>query len=225
MRLAEDDNVIALAETLVSLGSEARQVRKARGLTLKDVSRASGISLSHLSGIERGASTPSMATLQALARALDVTPDWFFARRPGKGPIERAFVVRAENRRRLDALYGEDEITLGFADELLSSSISGSFYMGMSVFAPYTTATREGLRRHEGEEHGLILEGELELRIGDEVMVLREGDSWSFDASVPHRARNRSDRPCRVVWTVSPVVIPRVIETPDVDADDAAEAS
>ena len=71
---------------------------------LKELSQDTGMSLSHLSAIERGAANPSMDAIEAISTALSVSPDWLFARRSGKGPMERAFVVRAHERRNLNAL-------------------------------------------------------------------------------------------------------------------------
>lgn len=210
--MSQSENVVAMADSLQSLGGEVRQLRKARGLTLKALSRQAGISLSHLSAIERGASKPSVDVLGCIAGGLDVTPDWFFARRPGAGPMERAHVVRSQNRRNLNTLYGQGLAELGYDDSLLSSSIGGQFYMGLAVYAPYAERPAAALHEHEGEEHGIVLEGELEMRIGDETVTLRAGDSYSFDARISHHARNRTDQVCRLVWAVSPVVIPKSVE-------------
>ncbi len=207
--MQDTQNVIALAGSLSSLGAELRALRKARDLTLKELSALARISLSHLSAIERGASNPSVEVLNALAQGLDVTPGWFFARRGGGGPLERACVVRRQNRRDLNTLYGENAGALGYTDALLSSSIGGQFYMGLAVYAPHSEAPLDRMQEHGGETHGVVLEGALEMRIGDETVTLAAGDSYSFDARIPHHARNRSDTPCKLVWAVSPVVIPK----------------
>ncbi|MFC3616588.1 helix-turn-helix domain-containing protein [Lutimaribacter marinistellae] len=207
--MTDSDNVVALAHSLSSLGAELREMRKARDLTLKQLSKIAGISLSHISAIERGAANPSIDVLNTLAQALDVTPSWFFARRNGKGPLEQAFVVRRQNRRDLNVLYDEDAGALGYQDSLLSSSIGGQFYMGLAVYAPHSETPNDRMQTHEGETHGIVLEGELEMRIGDETVILKPGDSYSFDARIPHHARNRSDKTCKLIWAVSPVVIPK----------------
>ena len=211
--MTDGANIVALSGSLLSLGAEVRQLRKARKMTLKALCKAAGISISHLSAIERGASNPSVDVLAEIARGLDVTPDWFFARRPGTGPMERAHIVRSQNRRNLNTLYGQGVGELGYSDSLLSSSIGGSFYMGIAVYEPHSETPRGREHAHEGEEHGLVLEGELEMRIDGEVVILRAGDSYSFDGRIPHHARNRTDRVCKLVWAVSPVVIPRQVET------------
>ena len=192
-----------------SVGREIRQLRKARGLTLKELSTGAGVSLSHLSAIERGASSPSMEVLAQIAETLEVTPDWLFPRRTGAGPMERSHVVRAHNRRDLNMLYAEDVAQLGYQDALLSGSIGGNFYMGLAIYEPHSIRPTRTLHQPEGEHHGLVLQGELELQLGPEVITLREGDSYSFPADIPHHAVNRSDEICKLVWAASPVVIPK----------------
>jgi transcriptional regulator with XRE-family HTH domain len=214
---AQSSNIARLGHSAPSFGGEVRELRKARRLTLQDLSDATGISLSHLSAIERGAANPSMDTIVSIAAALSVSPDWLFARRSGKGPMERAFVVRAHERRNLNALYGENEQEIGYTDSLLSSSIGGRFYMGIARYAPGAERPEEPLLAHGGEEHGLLLEGELEMQIGDEIITLRAGDSYSFDARIPHHCRNRTDAPAVLVWAVSPVVIPKDIHAPSAE--------
>ncbi len=59
------------------LGRQIRLTRAARGWTLKDLSEASGVSISQLSSIERGAHLPSIESFLAVANALEAKPsDW-----------------------------------------------------------------------------------------------------------------------------------------------------
>ena len=205
--LAHD--ALVSAENLISLGSEMRQVRKARLLTLKDVAAATGISVSHLSAIERSATSPSLEVVHKIAMALDIDPDWFFARRPGSGPMERAYVVRKRNRRDLNRLYREDKAQIGLSDELLSSSIAGQFLMGVAEYEPHSERPGHTIYQHAGEQHGYILEGELELQLQNEFITLQEGDSFSFPTEIIHNARNRTDKPARLIWAIAPIVIPK----------------
>ncbi len=204
----DPQNVTALAERLVSLGSEVRQVRKARQMTLKELAAATGVSVSHLSAIERGASNPSLDIVHRIATALNIASDWFFARRSGGGPMERAYVVRRRNRRDLNTLYGEGIESLGLTDLLLSSSIGGNICMGVATYAPHSYRPGHPMYQHEGEQHGYILEGELQLQIGSEDVTLREGDSYSFPTEIVHNLRNITDQPCRLIWAITPIVFP-----------------
>ena len=211
------------AETLISLGSEMRQVRKARQLTLKQVAQETNISVSHLSAIERGSTNPSIEVMQRIARTLDIDADWFFPRRPGDGPMERAFVVRRQNRRDLNTLYREDTEQIGLTDALLSSSIAGDLLLGVAEYEPFSERPGHTIYQHDGEQHGFILQGELELQLEDELITLHEGDSFSFPTEILHNARNRTDRPAKLIWAISPIIIPKDVVVQDAAPQDRAE--
>lgn len=191
------------------LGSEVREVRKARGLTLNDLSEKLSCSTAYLSRIELGTAKVSPLLLREISAALSVDPHWFFPKQSGDGPLERKHVVRAENRRALSGMYTRSADELGFEDELLSSTLSGQCYLILSRFRPGAGAPPEPLEGYtfEGEQHAIVLTGEVELRLGDEVIVLREGDSFSYPSMIAHRFRNRTDRPATMVWAMSPIRI------------------
>lgn len=201
-------NDAALTRSIAAFGAEVRQLRKTRGMTLNEVSRASGVSLSHLSAIERGGVNASISKIQKIADALSVPVSWFFSVRPGDGPLEQNHVVRAGNRRNLNVLYGEPAEASGYTDWLLSSTIGGAYHLGMSDFAPHSDAFEDALYLREGEQHALVIDGELQLRLGDETMTLLAGDSYSIPGDIPHSVRNVTDRPARLIWVNSPVIVP-----------------
>ena len=138
--------------------------------------------------------------------------------------MERAYVVRSRNRRNLNTLYGEVSDTLGLSDELLSSSIGGDFFLGVATYEPHSSRPGHPMYQHEGEQHGYVLKGELELQIGEEKVTLHEGDSYSFPTDIIHNARNTTDRPCQLIWAISPIVIPRdVVVSPSDEAGQEIE--
>ena len=191
------------------LGAEIREVRKARGLTLNALSAQLSCSTAYLSRIELGSARVSDALLQEVSTVLQVDSNWFSPVQSGEGPLERHHVVRAENRRQLSDMYTRSEAELGFRDELLSSTLSGQCYLILSRFAPGTGQPPEPLEGYEfeGEQHAIVLTGEVELRLGDELIVLRAGDSFSYPSVIAHRFRNRTDQEATMVWAMSPVRI------------------
>ena len=197
------------SSTAARLGAEIREVRKARGLTLNALSAQLSCSTAYLSRIELGKARVSDALLKEIGRALQVDPAWFLPVQSGDGPLERHHVVRAENRRQLSDMYTRSEAEIGFRDELLSSTLSGQCYLILSRFAPGTGEPPEPLEGYvfEGEQHAIVLTGEVELRLGDELIVLRAGDSFSYPSMIAHRFRNRTGREATMVWAMSPVRI------------------
>ncbi|MEM9240636.1 MAG: XRE family transcriptional regulator [Pseudomonadota bacterium] len=191
------------------LGSEIREVRKARGLTLNDLSDSISCSTAYLSRIELGSAKVSVALLKEISSALSVDSNWFFPRQSGAGPLERKHVVRAEHRRSLSGMYTRTTEELGFEDELLSSTLSGQCYLILSRFRPGAGTPPEPLEGYsfDGEQHAIVLTGEVELRLDDEVIVLRQGDSFSYPSLIAHRFRNRTDKEATMVWAMLPIRI------------------
>ena len=196
------------SDPISQLGEELRSLRKAHGLTLKDLSEASGKSISFISKIERGAARPSITALQDIAEAMNVPIGWFFQT---DGPVpadERPYIVRADRRRRLTYSGVASTDYMGFEDHLLSANLDGDLAMGISRYEPGGTAG-DDLYTHRGEEAGLVLEGEMELTIDKDVFVLRPGDSFSFPSGIPHTYRNCGRVPAVIVWANTPVTLRR----------------
>ncbi|MGI9407328.1 MAG: cupin domain-containing protein, partial [Hyphomicrobiaceae bacterium] len=91
---------------------------------------------------------------------------------------------------------------------LLSASLDGQLALGLSRYEP-GGSTGDDLYTHKGEEAGLVIEGEIELSLGDEVFLLKTGDSFSFPANIPHTYRNRGRVPAAIVWANTPVTLQR----------------
>jgi len=89
---------VAATESLQHFGAEVRELRKARQMTLAALAEASGVSVSHLSAIERGSVNPTLSKILKIADGLGVPEEWFFNTREGEGPLERLYVVRHQNR-------------------------------------------------------------------------------------------------------------------------------
>ncbi len=190
------------------LGEDLRGLRKAHGLTLQDLARRSGKSVSFISKVERGLARPSVTALQDIAEALSVPIGWFFQT---DGPVpaeERPYIVRAKRRRRLTYSTVASTDYSGFEDYLLSANLDGQLALGMSRYEPGGTAG-DDLYTHQGEEAGLVIEGEIELVLGKKHFQLKAGDSFSFPASIPHTYRNKGKVTAVVVWANTPVTLRR----------------
>jgi transcriptional regulator with XRE-family HTH domain len=145
---------------LSDLGSEIRQLRKVRGITLQQLALATGKSVGFLSQIERNLTKPSVAALQDISEALSVHIGWFFPEDLAGSPEEREYIVRRHNRRRLT--YSELSGTeyLGLHDSLLSANLNGELALGISRYEP-GASTGDDSYDHDGEEAGLVLSGTL----------------------------------------------------------------
>jgi transcriptional regulator with XRE-family HTH domain len=178
------------------VGKEIRALRKSRGMTLADLAERTGMSVSFLSQVERSISNPSVLALYEISRALDVNISWFFANGASGPDHERDYVVRAGNRRKV-AFEG------GAIDELLSPSLNGQLELLLSRLPP-GSISGERPYTHNGDEGGLVVAGRLELWVADRHFVLKEGDSFGFPSSLPHRYGNPGATETVVVWAITP---------------------
>jgi len=191
----------ASTATRLSLGAKIRQHRKARGLTLTEMAEQCGISPSFLSQIERDKANPSVATLKTIARVFGVSLGSFFEEKDSTGehpqPAETlAKVVRADQRKLL--IYPGS----GIRNELLSPDLQRAIQL-MWIVMPPGTDTGDFLV-HEGEECGIVLQGTVEIWVGDECHILNAGDAIYHPSSVPHRSRNIGKVDVIMVGAITP---------------------
>ncbi|HYH22917.1 MAG TPA: XRE family transcriptional regulator [Azospirillum sp.] len=162
-----------------ALGGQIRELRRQLDLTVSDLAAGAGISNGMLSKIENGQISPSLATLQALATALNVPITALFAsfeEKRGCSYVRAGQGVTIERR----------GTKVGHQYQLLGHTLGGD--IGVEPYlitlcegaAPYTAF------QHAGIEYLYMLSGELVYRHGDRSYELRPGDSLMFDSSAPH---------------------------------------
>lgn len=177
------------------IGARIRELRKAHGRTLADVAAAVSISVSYLSQIERDVSRLPIGVLQRIADTLGVHVHWFF-HSGQQGPAdERDIVVRAANRRNL-TFTG-----LGITEELLSPNLAGPLELLISTINPGADSE---FYTHDGAEAGVVIEGTMQLWVGERHFQLDAGDSFAFASSQPHRCANHGNGPVKVLWVITP---------------------
>jgi transcriptional regulator with XRE-family HTH domain len=179
--------------TELQLGTRIRSLRQARHLTLRDVAERAGVTESFLSQVERDVTSPSIATVHRIARALDLSIAQLFAEEGETGRV-----VRREARRRV-AYKG-----LKAVDEFLTSNMSGRLQVIMSTIEPGGGTGADPYTHDSDEEVVVVLEGVLDLWVGDEHYVLREGDAITYPSRVPHWNVNHGTGHARVLFCITP---------------------
>ncbi|WP_170984153.1 cupin domain-containing protein [Rhodoligotrophos defluvii] len=186
------------------IGRSIRHHRKRHGLSLEQVSTSTGLSVSMISKIERGLSSPSVRSLYALSSALQIPIGALFNEQDtgtshDHQPCDEEMVVRAHARRKLD--FGKKRLV----KELLTPQPIGQLELLMIILAP-GGSTGEDVFSHDGEEGGVVLSGMLELWVDEKKLLLRPGDSFTFSSRRPHRFCNAADEETRVLWINTPPI-------------------
>ncbi|HEY2733643.1 MAG TPA: XRE family transcriptional regulator [Polyangiales bacterium] len=176
--LATGDSVGA-ADLARRVGQRLRDERQARNLSLDDLSRASGVSRAALSQIETRKSSPSISVMWKIAVGLGIP----FAELLG-GDSEEGTLLRRADAQVLRSPDGRFEtrpvIPAGttpwvevYELRLAARSVQKS--------EPHAPGTRELL---------VVLNGTLQIEVGQKVYDLEAGDSVAFRADQDHAYRN-----------------------------------
>jgi len=171
-----------------------RALRARRKLSLRALSRETGIAVSFLSALERGRNNVSVAKLKAIVDALGVTLSEFFSQAP---PPREKIVYR---KHELSEISGQRGIS--FRD-VATGRRGRALQLLVERYGPGADTGAEAYR-HDAEEAGVVLRGTLELTVDDEVHVLRPGDAYYFDSRRPHRFRNRGKIPVEAISVNTP---------------------
>lgn len=186
------------------LGEGIRSQRERKGLSLRAVASAVGISASMLSQVETGKLHPSVGTLYQIASYLDVSVDALMGlnggaehARPGYETSLQVAVLRAGDSPHI-------ERPNGVTWERLAAQPGWNVESTLVSYAPCVPSPSDRkMTRHNGVESGYLLEGELTLFLGFEQTILRPGDSFCFDATGPHLFVNDTKEPAKGVWFIA----------------------
>ena len=171
-----------------------RSLRAQLGLSQRELASRAGVTNGMISLIEQNKHSPSVATLNKITDALGMSFAEFFA-------LDMPTVPRV--------FYSGDELTRLTEGKLAFDVVAGerrdkAIQILHEVYEPGGDTGPEMLT-HPGEEGGIIIEGMIELTVGDQVRVLHKGEAYYFDSMVPHRFRNTgSDRVVLISACVPP---------------------
>lgn len=181
------------------IGGEVRRLRKSLDLTVTELGAAAGISAGMLSKIENAAISPSLATLAALAKSLNVPIGQLFAETDERRDcsfVKAGGGVRIERR----------GTKSGHKYDLLGHSLAGE--IGIEPYlinlaedaAPYTQF------RHAGVEIIYMLSGKVRYRHADRTYLVEPGDTLFFDAAARHGPEDLVQAPMQYL---SIIIYPR----------------
>lgn len=175
---------------IFSIGQKIRALRNEKGMTLAELGDLVSSSTSLISQLERGGVNPSISLLHRIASALGVRiPDLL---EDEELPSNQAYVIIALNEAKKLNTEG------GVIFSLLSRFPNIEFEF-LAVEYPPGSSTGLEQYTHEGLECTMILEGELELEIGDHISHLKPGDSICFRSTMPHRLSNKNRKVAKAI--------------------------
>ncbi len=174
-------------EVVQAVGPRLRALRRERGVTLAELSVATGISVSTLSRMESGQRKPTLELLLPLARAHQVPLDDVVGAPQTGDPRIHLKPFKAN---------GSTFVPL--------TRRPGGLQAYKQIIAPNWPKSPPALQAHEGYEWIYVLSGRVRLLLGDQDVTLKAGEVAEFDTHLPHFVGNPGPRVAEVLNLFGP---------------------
>jgi transcriptional regulator with XRE-family HTH domain len=179
------------AEMIVGL--KIRGLRNHFGYSLRTLAERSGLNINTLSLVENGKISPSVGTLQQLARALEVPISAFFE----SEPVSKRIVFTVQDHRP-EAIFGNTRM------QNLGKDLAGNAIQPFVVKLEPGSGSGDRMIVHTGHEFVYCLSGSVLYRIGDVEYSLGPGDSIVFESHLPHKWKNIAETLSQILLILIP---------------------
>lgn len=175
-----------------NLGARLKMVRIQAELSQRELARRAGVTNAAISLIESNQNSPSVASLKKVLDGIPMGMSDFFA------------LETPEH----DDVFFEAKDLLPLAQGKVNFWQVGDTrkHNLQILFERYKPGadTGKSMLQHESEEGGIVVEGEIELTVGERKKVLKKGDAYLFDSRIPHRFRNTGTDECVIISACTP---------------------
>jgi transcriptional regulator with XRE-family HTH domain len=165
----------------VDIGLRLQAVRKAKGLSQRELAKRVGVTNSTISLIEQNKVSPSVSSLKKVLDGIPMSLADFFTADVDVGGADSPFYQPNEM---------PDLGTNGIHYFLVGQRRDNRQMTILREVMPPGSDTGDAMITHEGEEGGVVLSGQVEITVGEQVRVLGPGESYYFECQRPHRFRN-----------------------------------
>jgi len=178
----------------MQFGHRIKARRKELRLSLRELAERVGLTASFLSQVERDLASPSIASLRKISDALEVPIFYFLVEPDAKSPVVR-------RNKRLKLTLPDSHLSY----ELLTPDLNRKMEVFMAEVKPGDDNIAMPLRQHT-EECIYVLQGQLEIRLGEDVYLLGPGDSVYFEGRLLRGLAARGDGTLRFISAITPPI-------------------
>ncbi len=179
--------------------STLRDIRKGKKRTLGEISRATGLTESYLSQIERGMKEPSIEALRKICGALDVPITAYWAKFSDSAGQENCILLKAASRN-LQSYYYE-EFGKSVTMDVLSPEQGESGIRLVLANVPKGLSVSGKQIAHAYAETAYVLSGAAQALIGKQVFEMSAGDSMFVSSMVEHDYVNVSENDLKMLFS------------------------
>lgn len=169
-----------------SISKKMKAARLAKDFSLDQIANETGLSLSYLKDIEAGKVTPPVGSLLQISKALQIDSAALLKDKASAAERVRAYTKRTEN-------YAYKTLSPGAENKHLKA-----FHVTVEAGQEHSGVGY----RHEGEEFNYVLNGEVQVTVGDHVNKLKAGDSLHFNSGIKHQIINVGNKTAELIVVI-----------------------
>jgi transcriptional regulator with XRE-family HTH domain len=188
----------------IDVGKRLKEIRKSHGLSQRQLAELSGVTNGAISMIEKNSTSPSVSSLKKVLAGFPMSLSEFFSEEDSE---EEKFFFKADELKELSPAEINRIGLPGNIGKVSFRQVGDASKHSLQILYecyPSGADTGEDMLTHEAEEGGIIISGEIEISVNDQVQILRKGDAYLFDSRHQHRFRNLSDEDCIIVSACTP---------------------
>ena len=176
------------------IGVRLKALRNMYGLSQREVAKRAGVTNSTISLIEQGRVSPSVDSLKKVLDSFSLTLIEFLTM-----DLEEAD----------DKIYFAKEDLLEFFENGAHLKLVGANRKDRKLrflHERYEPGAHSGdeMLTHDSEEAGMVIQGKIELTVGQKSRTLNEGDSYYINNKIPHRFKNVGKSEAVIISAATP---------------------
>ncbi|MGD9818225.1 MAG: helix-turn-helix domain-containing protein [Desulfomonilaceae bacterium] len=173
------------AQKSQSVGEKIREMREKLKLDIDKLAEKTGYDIEFLKEVEAGKISPAVGALIQLSRAMAVDSSELLA-------DEKKEARRKSHLKRTKA-YSYKSLTPDAEDKHLWAYLVTLDPKKEHEMVAY---------KHEGEEFMFVIDGKVEVKVGDDIHVIKKGEHVHFNSGIQHHLRNLSSKVSTLIVVV-----------------------
>ncbi|WP_419658156.1 putative transcriptional regulator, XRE family [Desulfosarcina variabilis str. Montpellier] len=172
---------------LTPVGKKIKKARTDKKITFDTLANETGFSIDFLKKVEAGKITPPVGSLLQISRALE---------------IDSGDLLKDEEDRMQDRIKAYTKRTASYAYTTLTPGAENKHLKAFRVKID-AMKDHEGVSyNHEGEEFVYVLDGTIEVVVGEHVNTVAAGESLHFNSGIQHLLRNVGDTDAELIVVI-----------------------
>ena len=181
------------------IGKRVQELRKVKGMSLTELAEKSGVQIASLSRIENMKMTGTLESHMNIARALGVDVTQLYT-----AIIKEEDKAQVQTPKSLSDVFVHSEKS---SYEILTSNVLGKRMMPILLKIEAGGQTNTEQNQPGSEKFVFVLEGKIEIQVGEKAYSLSKHNTLYFNAALEHKFVNAGKATARVICVGTPVAL------------------